>query len=177
MEEKMTENKQEKIEKNPVGAAILSALFPGVGFFYIGNYLKGIAYILVFASLIVMVSQGRGHEAPIFGIMLAGFYIFQIFDSFNDAKKTRYRKQDEETGGDEKISLGASIIIVVVGAVFQMAELHIISYRHIAKLWPLILIAFGIRFIYIYMLSERETKNGDDDQWEKLEKPTGGENE
>ena len=47
MEEKMDKTKQAVSRKNPLGAAVLSTLCPGVGFFFIGNYIKWIAYILV----------------------------------------------------------------------------------------------------------------------------------
>ncbi len=67
----MDEKKRVPTEKNPVGAAVLSAIFPGVGFFYIGNVVKGIAYILIFASLIVMeVESRRAGEHVAFGLMI-----------------------------------------------------------------------------------------------------------
>jgi len=168
----MAEKRQEN-EKNPLGAAILSALIPGVGFFYIGNFLKGIAYILIFGSLIVMISEGRGHEAPILGLMIGGFYIFQIFDSFNEAKKTRYREVPEVTNGNgkEDISLFAAVTILVIGIVFQLAELDVIRYRDIAKLWPLILVGLGARFLYTYAVANRAEKNGEKN---RLDSPDNG---
>ena len=163
----MAETKREN-EKNPVGAAILSAIVPGVGFFYIGNFLKGIAYLLIFASIIVMIAEGRGHEAPILGLMLAGFYIFQIFDSFNEAKKTRYREAPKEVTTDkDEVSLFAAVTILVVGIVFQLAELDVIRYRDIARLWPLILIGFGVKFIFTYVISSRAEKS-DENQYDSL---------
>ncbi|NIM16612.1 MAG: hypothetical protein GTO45_31915 [Candidatus Aminicenantes bacterium] len=166
----MAETRREN-EKNPVGAAVLSAIVPGVGFFYIGNFLKGIAYMLIFASIIVMIAEGRGHEAPILGLMLAGFYIFQIFDSFNEAKKTRYREVPKEVTTDkekDEVSLFAAVTILVVGIVFQLAELDVIRYRDIARLWPLILIGFGVKFIFTYVISSRAEK-GDENQYDSLE--------
>ncbi len=46
MEAKMAETKQLTNKKNPLGAAVLSTLFPGVGLFYLGNYLKGFANMM-----------------------------------------------------------------------------------------------------------------------------------
>lgn len=151
-------------EKNPLGAAILSALFPGVGFFYLGNVLKGIAYILVFASLIVLIAEGRGHDAPMLGIMIGGFYIFQIFDSFNEAKRTRYKEEVVEAKNGEGVSLTASVIILVIGVVFQLAELGLFRYRDIGRFWPLILIAFGAKFLYSYLKGAREEQERDENQ-------------
>ena len=155
----MAETKQVQTEKNPVGAAVLSAIFPGVGFFYIGNAVKGIAYILIFASLIVLeVESRRAGEHVVFGLMIAGFYIFQIFDSYNEAKKASSR-EEAATNGREQLSLFGSVLILVVGIFFQLAELDIIRYRDIVKFWPIILIALGARFIYTYSLSAKEEES------------------
>ena len=154
----MAEEKQVPNEKNPVGAAVLSAIFPGVGFFYIGNVVKGIAYILIFASLIVLeVESKRAGEHVAFGLMIAGFYIFQVFDSYNEAKKVNSGKEPI-TNGQQKISLFGSVLILVIGILFQLAELDILRYRDIVKFWPIILIVLGARFIYTYSLGGKEEK-------------------
>lgn len=154
----MSEPKRVTNEKSPVGAAILSGLFPGVGFFYIGNFVKGIAYMLIFASLIVLQVKGRGHEHVVYGLLIAGFYIFQIFDSFDEARKTRYRDVANEVENDEpdSVSFFASVMILILGVFFQLAELDVISYRDIAKMWPLFLVALGIKYIYSYWASNRD---------------------
>lgn len=159
----MDEKREARVrsEKSPVGAAILSALFPGVGFFYIGNIIKGIAYILIFTSLIVLEVEGRGNEHLIFGLMIAGFYIFQIFDSYEEAKKTRYRTVEEEEGERRTpVSLFWAVTILVIGVFFQLAELDVITYRDIAKLWPIILIGLGVKYIYNYTRSRESIKGG-----------------
>ena len=161
----MDEKRQVTNEKNPVGAAVLSALCPGVGFFYIGNVMKGVAYILIFASLIVLqVESRRANEHVIFGLLIAAFYIFQIFDSFNEAKKTQYSELVEETNGKEEVSLTAAVIILVIGVFFQLAELNVIRYRDISKFWPIILIALGAKFIFTYVLERKEEKTGGENE-------------
>ncbi|UCH95610.1 MAG: hypothetical protein JSV88_01855 [Candidatus Aminicenantes bacterium] len=170
----MAEKKRVPTEKNPVGAAVLSAIFPGVGFFYIGNVVKGIAYILIFAALIVMeVESNRDPEHVVFGLMIAGFYIFQIFDSYNEAKKTSSREK-AVTNGEDKISLFWSVAVLVAGIIFQVAELDIIRYRDVTRLWPLILIALGARFIYTYTMTGRKEK---EDEYHLEKRETGGKNE
>lgn len=155
----MVEKKQVPTEKNPVGAAVLSAIFPGVGFFYIGNVVKGIAYILIFAALIVMeVESRRATEHVVFGLMIGGFYIFQIFDSYNEAKKASL-KEKAVTNGQEKISLFGSFLILAIGIFFQLTELGVIRYRDVVKFWPIILIVLGARFIYTYSMGSREEKS------------------
>jgi hypothetical protein len=182
----MTERKQVPIEKSPIGAVVLSMLIPGLGFFYIGNYLKGIAYMALFATLIVFVSHGSG-EAPFFGIAIGGFYIFQIIDSYNEAQKSRYKEEQSEPGQYKEISLTAAIITLVIGVAFQLRNLDIIYWSDIEKFWPLILVGIGIKLIFDYTVTNRgkiEKKPEEEnrgDQWIETEKPgqteTGGKNE
>jgi hypothetical protein len=157
---------QTRNEKNPVGAAILSAIFPGLGFFYIGNAMKAIAYIVVFASLIVLQVKGRGHEHVVYGLLIAGFYIFQIFDSFDEARKTQYKEAPQDAAFIEEgaPSLFAGVTLLAVGVIFQLAELDIIRYRDISKMWPLVLIAVGIKFIFTYARESRDEKEKENNQ-------------
>jgi TM2 domain-containing membrane protein YozV len=163
MEEKMDEKKQVINKKNPLGAAVLSTLFPGVGFFYIGNFVKGIAYILVFVSLIVLATKARGHEIPVFVLMCVGFYIFQIFDSFDEAKKSGYVTKKEKEAEAQRISLFVAIVMVALGIILQLANLDIIRFRDITRLWPIVLIALGIKYIYSYS-RDKEVNKGEENE-------------
>lgn len=154
-DKKLAENK-----KNPLGAAILSALCPGVGFFYLGNFIKGITYMLILAALIVLAAHGRGAEIPVFVLMCVGFHIFQIFDSFEEAQKINHMTQAGQTQPEQNISLLAAISILVLGIVLQLATLDIINFRDILHLWPLVLIAIGLRYIYMYMKSKETNVGG-----------------
>jgi len=160
----MAKRRQELIEKNPLGASILS-LIPGVGFFYIGNFLKGIAYMLIFGTLVALAAEGGGGpEGAIFGLMIAGFYIYQIMDAYNEAKRTRYREVEDDiivTGnGNDTMSLFLAIVIVVIGVLFQLVELNVMRMEQIARLWPLMLIGLGVRFLYNYSMTKREEESG-----------------
>jgi hypothetical protein len=149
MEETMSETRLPTNKKNPLGAAVLSTL-PGVGFFYLGNYIKGFAYLLIFISLLVLAANSRGAEIPAFVLMSVGFYIFQIFDTFDEAKKIA--GWDEETRKKRmgSMPLASSVAILVVGVILQLTSLDILSYRQITRFWPLILIAMGVKYIYGY---------------------------
>ncbi|MCK4765759.1 MAG: hypothetical protein KAW12_26405 [Candidatus Aminicenantes bacterium] len=139
--------------KSPVGAAMLS-IIPGLGFFYVGNKLKGIAHVLVMAFLIVLMVEGTGNDRIIFLILITGFYIYQIFDSFDEAGKTK--KGLIENGTSVGITLFWSLTIVAIGVLFQLANLDIIKLRSVAKLWPVALIVFGAKHIYNYYLTTKE---------------------
>ena len=142
-------------DKNPAIAAILS-IFPGVGLFYVGNILKGVAYILIFTALIILQVNAWGNEHIIYGLLIAGFYIFQIFDSYNEARKASYAEASE-TEEEKKPTLFMAITILVLGIILQLAELDIISYRKVAKMWPIILIVVGAKVVFEYFYHQEET--------------------
>ncbi|MCK5057360.1 MAG: hypothetical protein KAT34_11930 [Candidatus Aminicenantes bacterium] len=154
----MDNKQQAKSNKNPVGAAILSAMFPGVGLFYVGNKIKAITYIFIMAFLIMMIVEARGNDVIIFSLLLGGFHIYQIFDSFDEAKKSR----DRVIVNGEKVinvTLFWAITILAIGVICQLAELDIIRYRDIARLWPIILIGLGAKYIYTYSRSKEGGQN------------------
>ena len=142
-------------EKNPSLAAFL-AIFPGMGAIYNGNFLKGITYMLIFAVLIVLTNNAHDPDAVVFGLMIAGFYIFQIIDSYNDAGKLNQSSSpgEESALGKEDLSLFSAIVVLVMGIIFQLANFDLITYRQITRLWPLALIAFGIKIVFNYFKRE-----------------------
>ncbi len=154
-------------DKNPAIAAILS-IFPGVGLFYVGNILKGVAYILIFTALIILQVNAWGNEHIIYGLLIAGFYIFQIFDSYNEARKASYAEASE-TEEEKKPTLFMAITILVLGIILllllgplhalllQLAELDLSSYRKVAKMWPIILIVVGAKVVFEYFYHQEET--------------------
>ena len=147
-------------EKNPSLAAFL-AIFPGMGAIYNGNIIKGITYMLVFAIIIVLTNNANEYDKVVFGLMIAGFFIFQIIDSYNEASKINQNVLAEEnpTNYKKDISLFSAIIVLVIGIVFQLANFDLITFRQVTRLWPLVLIIFGIKIVYNYFKRE-ENKNG-----------------
>ncbi|MCG2812188.1 MAG: DUF5668 domain-containing protein [Candidatus Aminicenantes bacterium] len=147
-------------DKSPSLAAFLS-IFPGVGAIYNGNFLKGITYMLLFAGLIVLTGNAHEPDSVVFGLMIAGFYIFQIIDSYNEAGRINQNILSEENpaGSKEDLSLFAAIVVLLIGIVFQMANFDLLTYRQVTRLWPLALIAFGIKIVFNYF--KREEKIND----------------
>jgi hypothetical protein len=147
-------------EKNPALAAFL-AIFPGMGAIYNGNIIKGIAYMLIFAVLIVLTDNANEPDAVVFGLLIAGFFIFQIIDSYNEAGKINQNILAEENPASQKedLSLFSAITVLAIGIVFQLANFDLLTYRQVTRLWPLVLIVFGIKIVYDYFKKE-EKKNG-----------------
>jgi TM2 domain-containing membrane protein YozV len=150
-----------KKEKNPALAAFLS-IFPGAGAFYNGNLFKGIAFVLVFVILIILTDNAHSADEAVFGLMIAGFYIFQIIDSYNEAgriNKTGLSQGEGSKEPKEDVSLFSAVLVLAIGIIFQLANLDVITYREITRFWPLILIVFGVKAVVGYFKKE-EDKNG-----------------
>jgi hypothetical protein len=68
---------------NPATAAILG-LIPGVGAMYNGQFLKGLAHLFIFAVLV-----SASDHYPIFGLFIAGWIFYQVFEAYHVAKARR----------------------------------------------------------------------------------------
>lgn len=154
------ESNEVQKEKNPSLAAFL-AIFPGMGAIYNGNIIKGITYMLTFVILIVLTDNAQDPDSAIFGLMIAGFFIFQILDSYNEAVRINHNILAEENPKccKEDLSLFSAIVVLMMGIVFQLANFDLITFRQVTRLWPLVLIIFGIKIVYNYFKRE-EKKNG-----------------
>lgn len=157
MDSRSTSNKGQK-DRNPSLAAFL-AIFPGMGAVYNGNILKGITYMLIFAVLVVLTSNAQSSDEVVFGLMIAGFYIFQIIDSYNEASRMNQyiSREGGQPAGKENLSLFSAISVLVIGILFQLANFDILTFRQVTRLWPFVLIVFGIKIIFNYF--KREGKN------------------
>jgi len=145
--------------KSPALAGILAFFFPfGVGAFYNRNHVKGLIYLVLFAALVTMQASGAGQ--PFWGLILAGFYFYQIIESVQDAKRINMKALEgedyEEPGMDDFPELLKSgsvfwgVVLIALGAVFLLANFDVISYDLLWNLWPLAVIGIGAKFIYDY---------------------------
>jgi hypothetical protein len=167
MEEKVVV--QEKLivpkpRKSPFLAGLLSALFPfGVGTFYNGETVKGLIYLVVFAGLVSL--QPHGGSQPFAGLILAGFYFFQIIDSVSAANRINRRAlvgqeaAEEEILPTEAVKAGSvfwGILLIVIGAVLLLGNFEVISYRAIFDFWPAVVIVIGGKLIFDYFAKSRD---------------------
>lgn len=156
----------EQRPKSPLLAAILSAFFPGTGFIYLGMIARGVTYMIAIAALIVAVVNiseynAREMEIVMLGLTLGGVYLFQIFDSFKMASKTtgiRKRTEESAKAKAETPSMFGSILILVIGVLFQLNNLDMLDFDQIVSLWPLVLIGLGIHI----MISNQSARKGGD---------------
>lgn len=69
---------------NP-GLAALLGFIPGVGAMYNGQYVKAIVHVLVFVVLV-----GMTNRYGIFGIFIAAWVIYQVFEAHHTARARRF---------------------------------------------------------------------------------------
>ncbi len=134
-----------KPEKSSALATWLSIL-PGLGFIYLGLYLKGIAIFVFWIGLITFFGTANEELAPLIGI---GFWIFQLVYTNQEAKRLSRAKTDTielEKEKKEEASIVWGIIVLIVGILFLIHNLGF-DLSWLIKFWPLIIVGFGIHLI------------------------------
>lgn len=144
---------------NPVLAGLLG-LIPGVGAMYNGQFAKGLAHAVIFAVLVGLSNSGQYEE--VWGLLLAFFVFYQVFDAYRTSKARLLGLPIPEdplglsgglwgaggaAGSFSNVPTGA-LVLIGLGVLFLLSNAGVFHWNWVGKLWPLILIAFGIR---IYM--------------------------
>jgi len=140
---------------NPGLAGVLAGLFPfGVGAVYCGQYAKGLAHMLIFAGLIWGVSSSNNDNiAPVLGLGIGFFYIYQIIDAVRSARALQSGQPAPDPFGlgrtfsaghsvdTSKIPTGA-MVLIGLGLLFSLETMgfHFFSF---GRLWPFILVGIG----------------------------------
>lgn len=143
---------------NPALATILAVFFPfGVASVYLGQYAKGLMHLVIFAVLVAGANQGGGGAEVVFGLGLAFFYVYQIIDANRTAKALLVGQPAPDPFGlstalgtenlsAKNLPIGA-VILIAVGVLFLLQNIGLFHFHWVGKLWPLILIALGLRII------------------------------
>ena len=140
--------------KSPGIAALLS-LIPGLGSAYNGLIIKALVH---FALVVGLWELNNLFDSLLFGWAGFAFYVYSIFNAFQDAKRLnagadlsgeeaslkRLLQEKTNVWGTGLIGIGALAILRTV-----------VPYSFMSKLWPLLLVALGA---YLLMLFRREPK-------------------
>jgi TM2 domain-containing membrane protein YozV len=147
---------QQKPPKSPAAAAILSAIFPGLGALYNGLITKGVLYILIFAGLISIQDTQGGQ--PFKALILAGFYLFQIIEAINNAKAFNLAaigatpEGQVQAGFLPEILPSGSIfwgaVLMVIGVLAILANFDVVRWETLWDLWPLAVIVIGLKLVF-----------------------------
>jgi len=66
------------------GLAAVLGLIPGVGAMYNGQFIKGLVHVVIFAVLV-----SAAHIYGLFGLLIAGWVCYQVFDAYHTARARR----------------------------------------------------------------------------------------
>ncbi len=66
------------------GLAAVLGLIPGVGAMYNGQFVKGLVHVVIFAVLV-----SASHVYGLFGLFVAGWICYQVFDAYHTARARR----------------------------------------------------------------------------------------
>jgi hypothetical protein len=157
---------QPKPTKSPAAAAILSAIFPGAGALYNGLIAKGVLYILIFAGLI-SIQDGPGGQ-PFKALILAGFYIFQIIESVNNAKALNLAAAGQKPEEAAKVdfvpqivpsgSVFWGVVLIAIGALSILANFDVITWETLWDFWPVAVIVIGLKLVFDSIVRARNGK-------------------
>lgn len=144
--------------KSPGLAGILAFFFPfGVGQLYNEQYRKALVFFLVFAGLVTLQTTGEGQ--PFMGLMLAGFYFYQLIEAIQTAKRINSAAMqepqvtpavDEFPDVVKSGSIFWGIFLMALGAVLLLANFDLISYGTLWDFWPVAVIIIGVKLIADY---------------------------
>jgi len=162
-EEKYVVNKP---QKSPALAGILTFFFPiGTGALYNGQVKKALFFFLGFSGLVTLQTSGKGQ--PFLALLLAGFYIYQIYDAVHTANLINLGNAGRETEVLEEAadeipepvrsgSIFWGIILIALGGLLLLANYRIIAYDTLFDFWPLIIIIIGFKFVVDYVSRDKE---------------------
>ncbi|MEW6756948.1 MAG: hypothetical protein AB1347_01900 [Acidobacteriota bacterium] len=144
--------------KRPMLAGLL-ALFPGVGNVYNGLYLRGALFFAVIATLLAIGSEG---DHPVLGFVVAFAWIFNVLDSYRQAKLINYGyAQDlglEDLPALPKAGQGgllAGLLLFVLGAVASLQIYFDVDLSWLLDFWPVALMAAGGWLIFSWYREKR----------------------
>jgi len=137
--------------------AFVLGFIPGVGAVYNGQYAKGLLHVVIFGSIISILSSGaaQGFE-PLFGLMIPTFIFYMAFEAYHTAKKRRDGEMvDEFSGlvrahGPRSRFPVAPILLIGFGLLFLLDNLDLLKIGRLLRYWPALLIVLGL-----YLLVER----------------------
>ncbi len=145
---------------SPGLAGVLAGFFPfGVGQVYTGQYAKGLAHLAIFAGLIfAMTATENGNAEPVFAILMAGFYFYQIIDAVRSAHAIRlgqpapdpfglartFSAPDKTDRAERRdVPIGA-LILIGLGVLFLLDTIGGFPMHWVGRMWPVILIVLGV---------------------------------
>ena len=128
---------------------------PGVGAVYNGQYAKGLLHVVIFGSIISILSSGAAQGfVPLFGLMIPTFVFYMAFEAYHTAKKRRDGEMvDEFSGlvrarGERSRFPLAPVLLIGFGILFLLDNLDLLRIGRLLRYWPAVLIVLGLYLLY-----------------------------
>lgn len=141
--------------------AFVLGFIPGVGAVYNGQYAKGLLHVVIFGSIISILSSGAAQGfVPLFSLMIPTFVFYMAFEAYHTAKKRREGEMvDEFSGlvrarGERSRFPLAPVLLIGFGILFLLDNLDLLRIGRLLRYWPAVLIVLGL-----YLLYERITES------------------
>ena len=147
------------------GLAFVLGMIPGVGAIYNGQYAKGLVHAIIFGLLITILSSDIDPLQPIVAIMTAAFVFYMAFEASHTAKRRMLGQPVDEFSSLINVrqqSYTGGLLLIVLGVVFLLNTLDIISLRQVLKFWPVLLIALGATMLYQRIRTDSVDRSGPD---------------
>jgi TM2 domain-containing membrane protein YozV len=137
--------------------AFALGFIPGVGAVYNGQYAKGLLHVVIFGSIISILSSGAAQGfVPLFGLMIPTFVFYMAFEAYHTAKLRQMGQPVDEFSslmpghGGSRFPV-APILLIALGVVFLLNNLELFELRRMLRYWPVMLIALGLYMLYLRM--------------------------
>jgi hypothetical protein len=165
MEEKVVVKKP---PKSSFLAGVLAFFFPfGAGQLYNNQYRKALVFFFVFAGLVTLNSQGEAGQ-PFLGLMLAGFYFYQLFDAVQTSGRINRRalQGEEDIVEVEEVpefvrtgSIFWGIVLIALGIFLIFANFELMSYDTVFEfLIPFAVFVVGLKLVVDHYSKAKEEK-------------------
>jgi len=149
---------------NPALAFLLGWI-PGVGAIYNGQYAKGLIHALVFGLLVSITADYHGPLEPLFGILIAVWVFYMVFEAWHTARMRRHGVPVEEFSSflDVRHSHGrfpgGALILIGLGFILLLDTTDLISMQQIQRYWPIGLIVIGLYMLYLRLSPQPQRRN------------------
>jgi hypothetical protein len=135
--------------------AFMLGFIPGVGAVYNGQYAKGLLHVVIFGSIISILSSGAAQGfVPLFGLMIPTFVFYMAFEAYHTAKKRRDGEMVDEFSGLVRARGArtrfpmAPVLLIGFGLLFLLDNLDLLKIDRLLRYWPALLIVLGLFLLY-----------------------------
>ena len=147
------------------GLAFLLGLIPGVGAIYNGQYAKGLVHAVITGILISIIECHVGGMEALLGLLLAAWCFYMPFEAYHTARKRRGGEPVDEFSsllnvrGASRFP-AAAVLLILLGGLLLLNTLELLSFRYVARYWPVLLIAAGVYMLYQRLAGGASTEVG-----------------